>query len=78
MATHFVASSPVASSPVSSRDQHPHHNPCAQCGQRIAHPLWSEGDARRMAYIWSCDDCGYEFTTLAIYPEHRDHEKIAA
>ena len=84
MATHFVASSPVPSSPVesspsaSSSHEQPHHNPCAQCGNKIAQPSWSEGDARRTAYVWSCNDCGYEFTTIAIYPAYRDHEKIAA
>ncbi len=31
-----------------------------------------------MAFIWSCDDCGYEFMTIAMYPEDRDHKKIAA
>lgn len=55
----------------------PHHNPCAQCGTPIAQPTYAEGDAHRMSYVWSCDDCGYEFTTLVMYP-HQDDHKIAA
>lgn len=81
MATDFVASSSNSPSFNSSSlplHESPHHNPCAQCGQRIAHPSWSEGDEHRMAFIWSCDDCGYEFMTIAMYPEDRDHKKIAA
>ncbi len=82
MATYFVASLPDTSSPntsssVSSPEQ-PHHNPCAQCGHTIAQPSWSEGDARLMAFVWSCDDCGYEFMTIAMYPQVDEHRRIAA
>ena len=78
MATYFVPSSNSASSnSASSLHERPQLNPCAQCGQKIAQPSWSEGNARRMAFIWSCDECGYEFMTIAMYPGRRD-QKIAA
>jgi hypothetical protein len=37
---------------------------CAQCGDRLYIPEWSElVDARRMRHLWTCDSCGYQFET---------------
>jgi len=46
--------------------------PCAQCGDALFAPEWSEYlDDRHIRHLWSCDDCGYEFETLVRYPELR-------
>ena len=37
---------------------------CAQCGERLYLPEWSElVDERRMRHLWACDTCGYQFET---------------
>ena len=42
---------------------------CAQCGDRIFAPQWSEYlDERRARHLWACDACGYEFETLVVFP----------
>src|SRR5581483_965415 len=44
--------------------------PCAQCGDKLFAPEWSEYvDERRIKHLWSCDGCGYRFETLVCYPE---------
>ena len=46
--------------------------PCAQCGDALFAPEWSEYlDDRHIRHLWSCDDCGYEFETLVRYPQLR-------
>lgn len=43
--------------------------PCAQCGQTLTAPEWSESlDERRIRHLWSCEGCGYEFETEVYYP----------
>ena len=43
--------------------------PCAQCGDTIAAPEWSEVyDECRVRHLWACDACGYEFETTVFYP----------
>jgi hypothetical protein len=43
--------------------------PCAQCGDRISAPEWSEVfDECRIRHLWSCVSCGYEFETTVFYP----------
>ena len=56
----------------------PHNNPCAQCGKPIAQPEWSESGDGCMTYVWACHACDYEFTTIAIYPAHREQRPLAA
>lgn len=35
---------------------------CAQCGEEIIAPEWSEHlSERRIRNVWSCDACGYQF-----------------
>jgi uncharacterized protein with PIN domain len=37
---------------------------CAQCGERLFVPEWSEYvDARRVRHLWECEACGYAFET---------------
>jgi hypothetical protein len=43
--------------------------PCAQCGDTLFAPEWSEYiDDRRIRHLWSCDSCDYRFETLVCYP----------
>ena len=37
---------------------------CAQCGESLFMPEWSElVDERRVRHLWQCDACGYAFET---------------
>jgi uncharacterized Zn finger protein len=37
---------------------------CAQCGNSLFMPEWSElVDERRVRHLWQCDACGYAFET---------------
>jgi transcription elongation factor Elf1 len=37
---------------------------CAQCGESIDMPEWSENlDGSRVRHLWSCEICGYSFET---------------
>ena len=41
--------------------------PCAQCGDALIAPEWSEHvNERCVRHLWSCEACGYEFET-AVY-----------
>ena len=43
--------------------------PCAQCGDTLFAPEWSEYlDDRHIRHLWSCDACGYEFESEVCYP----------
>jgi ribosomal protein L37AE/L43A len=43
--------------------------PCAQCGDTLFAPEWSEYlDERRVRHLWTCDSCGYEFESMVCYP----------
>jgi hypothetical protein len=45
-------------------------NVCAQCGESIFMPEWSEYLARhRVRHLWECEACGYKFETLVCFPE---------
>jgi ribosomal protein S27AE len=46
------------------------HNHCAQCGETIFLPEWSEYlDRQRVRHLWECEACGYKFETLVSFPE---------
>ncbi len=45
----------------------PSQVPCAQCGQPIERPEWSEPGDRRMSFLWRCAACDYRFTTIAVF-----------
>lgn len=44
--------------------------PCAQCGDSLVGPEWSEHVSERcVRHFWSCDACGYQFeTTVFLSP----------
>ena len=43
---------------------------CAQCGERLFMPEWSEHlDERRVRHCWQCDACDYAFETIVSYGE---------
>src|SRR5271165_7382642 len=45
-------------------------NHCAQCGETIFLPEWSEYlDRHRLRHLWECEACGYKFETLVSFPE---------
>jgi hypothetical protein len=52
----------------------PHDNPCAQCGQPIGAPVWSEVIDREVHYVWVCQACDYEFTQIATYRHELEGE----
>src|SRR5215831_4223678 len=38
--------------------------PCAQCGDALLAPEWSEHVSERcVRHLWTCETCGYEFET---------------
>jgi len=38
--------------------------PCAQCGDALVAPEWSEHvNERCVRHLWACEACGYEFET---------------
>ena len=42
---------------------------CAQCGQHIFAPEWSEYlDDRHARHLWECEACGYEFEPQVCFP----------
>jgi predicted RNA-binding Zn-ribbon protein involved in translation (DUF1610 family) len=45
-------------------------NACAQCGETIFLPEWSEYvTTRRVRHLWECEACGYKFETVVTFPE---------
>jgi hypothetical protein len=45
-------------------------NHCAQCGETIFLPEWSEYLARhRVRHLWECEACGYKFETLVSFAD---------
>jgi hypothetical protein len=57
----------------------PRENPCAQCGQPIAAPDWIESGPHRIAYLWHCHACDYEFEAVAFFEDSgSDKQALAA
>ena len=43
--------------------------PCAQCGDMLLAPEWSEHlDDCRIRHLWCCTACDYQFEALVCYP----------
>ncbi|MGB6417991.1 MAG: hypothetical protein WBF50_15535 [Pseudolabrys sp.] len=43
---------------------------CAQCGEQLFVPEWSEHvDDRRVRHLWECEDCGHAFETTISFAE---------
>ena len=47
----------------------PRGNPCAQCGEPIAAPDWTEAGPRRVSYLWHCQACDYRFEAVAFFAD---------
>jgi hypothetical protein len=46
---------------------------CAQCGQHLFAPDWSEYlDDSRVRHLWACEACDYRFETLVRFPPVRE------
>ena len=44
-------------------------NQCAQCGEAIIAPEWSEYLADHgVRHAWSCEACGYQFESIIHFP----------
>ena len=44
-------------------------NQCAQCGDTLLAPVWSEFVKERcVRHLWNCDACGYAFETTVYFP----------
>jgi ribosomal protein S27AE len=49
---------------------HRPQNECAQCGEALFMPEWSElVDERRVRHLWECHACGYAFETSVRFAE---------
>ena len=60
-----------AEKPKTSSDTHS-HNACAQCGQALLAPSWTEQTGERcIRYLWNCDACGYQFETTVYLTQLR-------
>jgi hypothetical protein len=45
-------------------------NTCAQCGDLMFLPEWSEYVSdQRVRHLWVCDACGYRFETIVVFSE---------
>jgi ribosomal protein S27AE len=45
-------------------------NTCAQCGDALFMPEWSEYvSERQVRHLWVCDSCGYRFETIVGFSE---------
>jgi len=43
---------------------------CAQCGNHLFMPEWSELlDERRVRHLWQCEACGYAFETTVRFAQ---------
>ena len=43
---------------------------CAQCGNALFLPEWSEYlDERHARHLWACEACGYQFETTVRFSE---------
>jgi len=48
----------------------PFANACAQCGEAMLMPTWSEQLSEcGFKNLWECEACGYKFETLVCFPE---------
>ena len=57
-------------------------NQCAQCGNLLFAPVWSEQlSERRVRHLWNCEACDYSYVTmvyLAVRVRARDFIDAAA
>jgi hypothetical protein len=51
---------------------------CAQCGEPLYMPEWSECmDRERIRHLWACDACGYAFETMVRFSIEAETEAAA-
>ena len=51
---------------------------CAQCGEPLYMPEWSECmDRERVRHLWACDACGYAFETIVRFRAQAETEAAA-
>lgn len=49
-------------------------NQCAQCGDKLLAPVWSEYVKERcVRHLWNCDACGYAFETTVYFAPETAH-----
>ena len=49
---------------------------CAQCGEQIFAPDWSEYvDDHKVRHLWVCEACDYRFETIARFAEPLSAER---
>lgn len=49
-------------------------NQCAQCGDTLFAPVWSEYVKERcVRHLWNCDACGYAFETTVYFAPLAEH-----
>jgi hypothetical protein len=54
-------------------------NQCAQCGDLLFAPVWSEFVKERcVRHLWSCDACGYAYETTVYFAPHAEQRLDAA
>ncbi len=50
-------------------------NQCAQCGDTLLAPVWSEHVRERcVRHLWNCDACGYAFETTVVFAPQEKHQ----
>jgi len=62
------------------KDNSSKFNHCAQCGDLLFAPVWSEFVKERcVRHLWSCDACGYAYeTTVYFSPQAENRLDVAA
>ena len=55
-------------------------NECAQCGNTLIAPVWTEYLKEHcIRHLWNCDACGYEYeTTVYLAPRARANHVVDA
>jgi uncharacterized Zn finger protein len=55
-------------------------NNCAQCGETLFAPVWSEFVKERcIRHLWSCDACGYAYESMVyLAPTAKEQLDVAA
>ena len=54
-------------------------NHCAQCGDTLFAPVWSEFVKERcVRHLWNCDACGYAYETMVYLAPHTEQFDAAA
>ncbi len=63
-----------------AQDNNSKFNRCAQCGDLLFAPVWSEFVKERcVRHLWSCDACGYAYeTTVYFAPQTEQTLDVAA